>query len=369
MLTDPTLEVRPSSSKLIRQTCWHLQLMLEHTGKLSNLFLTLPHPKLGTQSADAFMCVGLCALNDWMRSAGLDWQQQTEGLLRLSSFCGVCGRNVRLQKVSLCSCLSLSLFHTFLSSCYLFSRRFLPLRSHLRQFVFSLLAISAFLPRYDSYNPFPPFFPPLPPSFISPLLLLYFNVCVCVCVCVSVRHVWGVTAVWRSTLGYRTPPLSLSIRHSFLSLSLHLRNRESLPLGSRGNNEVPAKSGSSTTEQRLKTDWRARHEEEEAWETCSAWYWEGGGGHAQSLVARCRRTPRVRVCVHVSVFTHLSPFLFPLFLSARAASTAGIHSALFLCTNWSNYKSSVFVCVCVCVCVCHSLSFYIRAQRRSAKKK
>lgn len=42
--------------------------------------------------------------------------------------------------------------------------------------------------------------------------------------------------------------LSSSIRHSFLSLTLYLRNREPLPLGSRGNNEVPAENGGSTTE-------------------------------------------------------------------------------------------------------------------------
>lgn len=77
----------------------------------------------------------------------------------------------------------LSFFDTFLLPLPSFSgSHFLPLRFHLRLFVFSLLA----------YNPFPPFLPSafLLSSSIHPpplLLLLYFSRCVCVWQCL--RHV------------------------------------------------------------------------------------------------------------------------------------------------------------------------------------
>lgn len=71
-------------------------------------------------------------------------------------------------------------------------------------------------------------------------------------------------------------------------------------------------------------------------------------------------------CKHASILRHISPFLFSLFLSLRVSPTSGIHNMQFLCTNWSNYKKSVFACVCVCVC--HSLSFYIIHPDTQCKK-
>ena len=185
--------------------------------------------------------------------------QSVSQSLHLFSCCRVCLRTMRPAKsfsllALLCVSSSLSptlaLFPADASS---------PLRFHLRHFVFSLLAISAFPLRHNARNLFPPPSPPsssFHPSSTAATVLQCAPVCVCVSSMFEMSRHSG-------TVGYRTPPplslslslsLSISLRQSFLSLTLHLKNRESLPLGSRRNNEVPAESGSSTAEQRAKTD-------------------------------------------------------------------------------------------------------------------
>lgn len=156
--------------------------------------------------------------------------------------------------------------------------------------------------------------------------------------------------------------LSFSIHHSFLSPSLHLRNRESLPLGSRGNNEVPVESGSSTTEQRLRRE--ARGGGGGLRDLFHLVLWgraegEAGGGHAQSSVACCRRPPGVRVFARVSFIDTHSSISFSSLLSLRVAPTPGIHSVLFPCTDWCNYQKR---CLHVSVHVCLPLVKLLRMQ-------
>lgn len=133
--------------------------------------------------------------------------------------------------------LLLSFFHTFLCSCSLLSRCFLPHDS-----ISDTFLSSPSLPFLcdDSYNLFPPLFllphlfiPPPPPPAAATVLQ-----CVCVCVCEHeaclrchssvVQHSWKSKAAAAAATSHSLP----SIHHSFLSPSLHLRNQESLPLGS-----------------------------------------------------------------------------------------------------------------------------------------
>lgn len=266
---------------------------------------------------------GKTALNTWMTEWGLMVSTST-GKLRLPYFYSYCRdfwQNVRLQKVSqlICHPSALDSAGTLFFSAVA--------RFHLRQFVFSLLVISTFLLWYHSYNALPPFSPLSP---LHPLLLLRCY-CTSMWVCMHDRGMFEVSrrrAAAQWDIEHRL--LSFSTRCSFLSLSLHLRNVESLPLSSWGNNEVPAESGSSTLEQRLKTHWRVRRREEgeEAWETSSTWYFGG----RQVILNTCWHVAAGQRgggggCVHVGILTHIS---LSLSLSLCVSPTSGIYNSLFL---------------------------------------
>lgn len=104
----------------------------------------------------------------------------------------------------------------------LFLAELSPLRIHLRQLVYSLLAVSAFLS----------------PILIIPPFPCAATVLQCVCEACLRCHS---SVAQRSGISNAASP-----RHSLffqsISASLHLRNWESLPPGCRGNNEVQAES-------------------------------------------------------------------------------------------------------------------------------
>lgn len=221
-----------------------------------------------------------------MRSAGL---QQTQRLMHLFRYC-----RVYLQNVHKLSTIS-ALFSAFSLSDSI---------SDSLSFPSSPLSYNLF--------PFPLFLIP------SPLLLLYLYV--------NLRHVWGVTAVWRSTVGYRTPP-PLSISASKESGSL-----------------CP-----SVPKEIMRCKWRvAPPPLTEEWGGLRDLFHSVFEGGARSILGGM--LPRTARGECVLVYT--SPFL--------CFSDVPLGSAVFLCTNWSNYKKSVCVCACV-------LS-YICTQRRGAKK-
>lgn len=115
---------------------------------------------------------------------------------------------------------------------------FLPLGIHLRQFVFPLFTASAFLSLLICSLPFPLplFFIPPPPAAT-----------VLQSVCASLRHVWG-GAQWETEWHCRLPRLAIT-RLSFYLCIWGIGSL--LPLGARGNNEVPTESHSSTAKQRV----------------------------------------------------------------------------------------------------------------------
>lgn len=211
---------------------------------------------------------------------------------------------------------SQSFFHIFLCSCSLSNRRFLPLQFHLKRFVFSLLAISAFLP------------------------------CICVCVHMRVSGMFEVSQQCGAAQ-WDIERCRLSLYSSLFTLSISA-SKESECLCPSAPEEIMRCQAEwrlqrwTVTEDRLKSE---------------AWAGPGDLFHLVLWGRQVKRNPWWHVavrrqgwgCVCMLAIWHTRPHFF--FFVSQAACRSHLWDPR--CTvpvhQLEQLPSKVFACVCVCV--------------------